>query len=269
MARLAHAWHEALLLNTTFTHQPAIWHPSSASLCIDQRLLAMENNVSLQKAAGCLLTPYLLLAIRWLKTQSSHHSAVEQLKPATCRLHQYPQMRWQEKLISQKMDFKEMTPTWGRAHAPLLPREHLPAPGHRTQGCIIAASFQKGRCRQWGRFLSLQGYHLAICYMLPTPLFPRLREEQKQLLIKIQNYKACLAERKQYLSHICFWEGYNSHKSWAKLYFTLINCAKKNRVKTNLFQSRLELKVPCQPTAFSFHFKKNGFFLISLKKINK
>lgn len=55
-----------------------------------------------------------------------------------------------------------------------------------------------------GRFFSLPGYRLAICYVLPSPLFPRLAEEQKQLLIKIQNYKARLAERKQYLSHICF-----------------------------------------------------------------
>lgn len=66
-----------------------------------------------------------------------------------------------------------------------------------------------------------------------------------------------LQKRKQYLSHIWFWESYNSHKSWVKLSsITLINCAQKNRIEANLFQSTLELKVHYSPTAFSFHYKK-------------
>lgn len=92
-------------------------------------------------------------------------------------------------------------------------------PGLHHHRLFAEQKMQGVRRFKRGRFLSLQGYRLVICYMLPAPLFPRLVEEQKQLLIKIQNYKARLAERKQYLSHICFWEGYNSHKSWAKLYF--------------------------------------------------
>lgn len=128
-----------------------------------------------------------------------------------------------------------------------------------TPASASVQPLQNERCREWGtsrRFFSLRCYHLAICYVLPTPLFLRLAE-QKQPLIKIQNYKACLAERKQYLSHIWFWEGYNSHKSWAKLSsITLINCAQKNRIEANIFQSMLKLKVHCRPTAFSFHYKK-------------
>lgn len=165
------------------------------------------------------------------------------------------------------MYFKEITSTQGssssahgHAQALLLPRKQdLPQQWISTPGAASRQPLQNKRCREWGtwrRFFSPKCYHLAICYVLPTPLFLRLAE-QKLPLIKIQNYKACLAERKQYLSHIWLWESYNSHKSWVKLSsITLINCAQKNRIETNTFQSILKLKVHYSPTAFSFRYKK-------------
>lgn len=151
-----------------------------------------------------------------------------------CRLHQYPQTQWkksifQGKCISRKLlqnraaaaqhmavprycCYPESRTCWGSIS---LPQKWVPTPRSAS-----VQPLQNERCREWGtsrrRFFSLWCYHLVICYVLPTPLFLRLGE-QKQPLIKIQNYKACLEERKQYLSHIWFWEGYNSHKSWAKL----------------------------------------------------
>lgn len=185
--------------------------------------------------------------------------------------------------ISRKMNFKEITSiqgssssAHGRAQAPLLPRkqdlsvEHLLAPAVVSiPGAGSRQTLQNKKCREWGtwrRFFSPKCCPLAICYVLPIPLFLRLTE-QMQPLIKTQNYKACLVERKQYLSHSWFWEGYNSPKSWAKLSsVTLINCAQKDRIETNIFQKMLELKVCCRPTASSFHYKKTGFLLTTIKK---
>lgn len=178
-----------------------------------------------------------------------------------------------KKHISRKMYFKEITSIQGSsssAHSHvqslLLPRKQdllwsisLLQQWVSTPGAASRQSLQNKRCREWStwtRFFSPKCYHLAICYVLPTPLFLRLAE-QMQPLIKIQNYKVCLAERKQYLSHIWLWEGYNSLKSWAKLSsVTLINCAQKNRIEADTFQSMPKLKVHCSPTASSFHYKR-------------
>lgn len=202
------------------------------------------------------------------------------------RLHQYPQVWWiksifQGKCISRKLlQFRAAA-----AQHVAVPRHcccsesricqwstSLPYQWVSALGAASRQPLQNKRCGEWGtwRFFSPKCYHLAICYVLPTPLFLRLAE-QKLPLIKIQNYKACLAERKQYLSHIWFWESYNSHKSWAKLSsITLINCAQKNKIEANTFQSMLTLKVCCSPTAFSFNYKKkSGFLLNTILKKNK
>lgn len=194
------------------------------------------------------------------------------------RLHHYPQIWWiksifQGKCISRKLlQYRaaaaqhmavprhcccpESRTCWGNIS---LPQQWVP-----TSGAASRQPLLNKRCRERGtcrRFLSPNCYHLAICYVLPTPLFLRLAE-QKQPLIKIQNYKACLAERKQYLNHIWFWEGYNSHKSWLKLSsITLINCT-QNRIEANIFQGMMKLKVHCSPTAFSFHCKKVDYCLL-------
>lgn len=184
-----------------------------------------------------------------------------------------------KKHISRKMYFKEIaliqgssSSARGRAQAPLLPRkqdlpvQHLLAPAMGLyRGAASRQPVQNKRRREWDtwrRFFSPKCYYLAICYVLATPLFLRLAE-QKLPLIKIQNYKACLAKRKQYLSHIWFWGSYNSHKSWAKLSsIILINCAQTNRMEANIFQSMLKLKVCCSPTALSFHYKNADFCLL-------
>lgn len=151
------------------------------------------------------------------------------------RLHQYPQTQWKKTYFKENVfqgnyskTGQQQLSTWlcpGTAATQKfcrtcwgsisLPQKWVPKPRSAS-----VQPLQNERCREWGtsrrRFFSLWCYHLVICYVLPTPLFLRLGE-QKQPLIKIQNYKACLEERKQYLSHIWFWEGYNSHKSWAKL----------------------------------------------------
>lgn len=138
-------------------------------------------------------------------------------------------------------------------------------PGPQHSSLLAERKMQGMRHFKRGRFLSLQGYHLAICYLLPTTLFRRLMEEQKQLLIKIQNYTFHLAEKsvpKSYLLLRMLQFAEKLSKAAFPLLSLLINCAKKNRIKANVFQSTLELKVPCSPRAFSFHYEKVGFCLL-------
>lgn len=191
-------WHETLLQKDTFTHQPAIWHLSpllwrQAPVWIDQRLLGTENKVSTQKAGGCLLTPYLLQVSAGYRPSAATtllFNNQRQQRPGYTRIPRGDDKKsiFQEKCILRKwlQQGQRQRRMWPRCPGHwtcwehLLPLLRVAAPSlHHCSLCGRREALKRGR------FLSLWGYHLAIHYVLPTPLFPRLPEEQKQLLTKI------------------------------------------------------------------------------------